>query len=262
MKKENKNATAGISTRHNPSVRIENATAGITLVSLVITIIVILILAGTVTVAGLDSVREAKKTAFITELEMIQEKVDTIYEKRKLNEENIAYYDTLGKDLSFVDQSKLNMLLDGKEETGYRYFSKEDLKQLDLDNMNQDVIINFSTRDVASIVGFEIENTVCYRLPDIPGYRVNNVEYTNKNTQSPTFDVEVTQLSDSWLITVKNIVYNSNVGAGTLSYKTTNSSEWIIVGENNFFKVEQYGSYDIRYTDSAGNSTTIQKIIE
>lgn len=214
-----------------------NAESGITLVSLAITIIVIVILAGVVTTSGTDAIKNSKQTAFITELEMIQEKVDTIYEKRKLNEQNIEYYATLGHDLSLVEQSKLNLLLDGKEETGYRYFSKDDLKQIDLDNMNQNVIINFETRDVASINGFEIENVVCYRLTDIPGHRVNNIEYENKNTEAPTFDLEVTELSDSWLITAKNIVYNSNVATGTLSYKMHGNSQWIIVGKNNYFEV-------------------------
>ncbi|MBO5479270.1 MAG: hypothetical protein J6A04_06265 [Clostridia bacterium] len=157
---------------------------GITLVSLAITIIVMIIIAGTVTTTGIESVRNAKRTTFITELEMIQEKVNTIYEKRQLNEENATYYDTLGKDLSLVEQSRLNIVLDGKEKKGYRYFSREDLKQLDLDNITQDVIINFDTRDVASVTGAKIDGKLCYRLTNIPGYQTNEIEYINKNTRS------------------------------------------------------------------------------
>lgn len=39
------NNSKGISTRHNPSVRIKDSTAGITLIAFIITIIVLIILA-------------------------------------------------------------------------------------------------------------------------------------------------------------------------------------------------------------------------
>lgn len=196
-----------------------------------------LIIAGVATTASLDSIRSAKKTAFITELEMIQEKVNTIYEKRKLNEEDIAYYDSLGQDISVIDESKRNQVLKETSQEGYRYFSKENLEQLDLSDMSQDVIINFETRDVASVTGIEMDGEMYYRLTDIPGYTGQKIEYTNKNTLAPTFDVEVNKLSNSWQFTIKNIVYNSNVAGGTLSYKLHSSNNWIIVGETNYFEV-------------------------
>ena len=216
----------------------ESNTSGITLISLVITIIVMLIIAGISVTAGLDSVRNTKKTAFITELEIIQEKVNTIYEKRKLNKEDIAYYNSLGQDVSVVDESKLTEVLNGISQEGYRYFSKEDLSQLDLSDIAQDVIINFDTRDVRSITGIEIDGTIYYCLTDIPGYTGQKIEYTNKNTLAPTFDVEVTELSNSWQFTINNIVYNSNVEGCTISYKLHNNENWIIVGETNYFEVK------------------------
>lgn len=212
---------------------------GITLISLVITIIVMIIIAGVATTAGLSSIENAKKTSLITELEMIQEKVNTICEKRKLNKEDITYYDSLGKDISSVDEEKLNVLLDGIEQIGYRYFSKEDLKQLELDNMTQDVIINYDTRDVASISGITIDGETYYRLSDIPDYPENNVEYNNKNIHAPTFEVQVNKLSNSWQFVIKNIVYNSNVASGIISYKLQNEENWIIVGEEKYFEVAQ-----------------------
>ena len=167
---------------------------GITLISLVITVIVMLIIAGVATTAGVESIQSARRTSVITELEMIQAKVDTIYEKRKINEEDISYYNSLGQDISVVEQSKLDIVLEGIEQEGYRYFSKEDLNKLDLDNMQLDVIINFDTRDIASINAININNKSCYRLQDIPGYQTNKIEYINKNTEAPTFDVEVNKL--------------------------------------------------------------------
>lgn len=210
---------------------------GITLVSLVITIIVLAIITGIAVSASTDSIKSAKRTAFITELEMIQEKVNTIYEKRKLNEEDIEYYNSLGQDVSKVEASKLLQILKGQSSMGYLYFSKEDLKKLDLDNISQDVIINFNTRDVVSLTGIEIDGNTYYKLLDIPNYAGQKIDYIDKNTEAPEFDVEVNKMASSWQIVMKNIKYNSNVARGTLSYKLNDSNNWIIVGEKNYFEV-------------------------
>lgn len=210
---------------------------GITLISLVITIIVLVIITGIGISASIDSIKSAKKTAFITELEMIQEKVNTIYEKRKLNADDIAYYNSLGQDVSNVGAPKLLEILKGQSSMGYLYFSKEDLKKLDLDNISQDVIINFATRDVVSTTGIEIDGNTYYKLLDIPNYAGQNIDYINKNTESPTFNVEVNKLASSWQVLLKDITYNSNVARGTLSYKLSDSEHWIIAGEKTYFEV-------------------------
>ena len=174
----------------------------------------------------------------ITELEIIQEKVNTIYEKIVLYEEDKKYYDSLGKDILVVEPSKLTQALQETSEEGYRYFSKQDLKKLDLDNITQDVIINFQTRDVVSLQGILIEDKTYYRLADIPNYPINKIQYIDKNTQAPNFEVEVNKISEFWQIRIKDITYNSNV-QGTLSYKLQDSSNWIIVGKANYFEVRQ-----------------------
>lgn len=229
---------------------------GITLVSLVVTIVLMLVIASTVTISGLDSVKTAQRTTFITELEMIQEKVNVIYEKRKTNSSDIAYYDSLGQDISVLSQAKLDEILQGASQEGYRYFSKQNLKQLDLDNISQDVIINYNTKDIVSVKGFEIDGTRYYRLTDIPTYNGYNVEYVNKNDKAPTFDVEIQELSNSWRFNIKNITYTSNVSGGSVSYKLHDSQNWILVGENKYFEVYSPGIYDVKLTDRAGNSTT------
>ena len=212
---------------------------GITLVSLIITIIVLLIIAGITTTAGIESIQTAKKTSMITELEIIQEKVNIIYEKRATNIEDKQYYDALGQDISVVEPYKLTEVLKETSQEGYRYFSKEDLKKLDLDNITQDVIINFNTRDVVSIEGILVDNQRYYRLADIPNYPINKIEYIDKNTQAPSFDVEVNKIAEFWQIRIKDITYNSNVEGGSLSYKLKEQQNWIIIGNTNHFQVRQ-----------------------
>ena len=127
---------------------------GVTLISLVITIIVMVILAGVVTYSGIESVDETKRIAFISELEMIQAKVNTIHEKIKTSKEESEYYNKLGKEVSSVlDETQLSASLGITSGEGFRYFSKTDLKALDLENMTQDVLINYDTREVISVIG-------------------------------------------------------------------------------------------------------------
>ncbi len=234
---------------------------GITLVSLVITIIVMAILASVGTIAGLDSIKTSQKVTFITQLEMIQKKVNTIYEKRKANVEDKKYYDNLGQELVGQTLERAYEILKDSQVNGFKYFSTKDLEKLDLDNISQDVLINFDTRQVYSYTGIIIDGVTYYCLEDIPNYTGYNIEYINKNNLLPSFSVEVTKQIDKWKISLNNIVYNSNVDSGELRHKLYTKQNWILDGENTSFIVDEPGLYDICLTDKAGNSTIIQKMI-
>lgn len=234
---------------------------GITLISLVITIIVLLIIAGTATYSGMESINKSLKIAFISEMETIQSKVNNIYEKGKLSQEDKEYYENLGQELSVVESQTLSKILGNSTPDGFRYFSTEDLKNLELDNITQNVIINFDTREVISINGIKIDETIYYKLKDIPNYTGYNVDYVEKDRQAPSFDVDIIQLENTWKFIVKNIVDNSNADGGTVSYKLHNDENWIIIEDHLSFEVDRPGLYDIRFTDKAGNSTAIQKFI-
>ena len=232
---------------------------GITLVVLAITIIVMTILATVVTYSALDSLRTAQKNAFISEMEMVQAKVNVIYEKMQNNTQDIEYYNSLGQDVSVLGEETLIKILGDSSRDGFKYFSKEDLKNLELEDINQEVIINFSTREVISTRGIKIGGVMYYKLSNIPNYKGHNIDYINKNTEAPTFEIEQTKLESGWKFTIKNIKYNSNVEGGTLSYKLHNDTNWIIAGQDTSFIATKPGIYDIKFTDKAGNSTTMQE---
>lgn len=233
---------------------------GVTLISLVVTIILMVILASVVTFGGIDSISSAKRTTFISELEIIQAKVNSIHEQRKASKQDKEYYDSIGQNVSVLG-TKLSEILGGSSQDGFKYFSKNDLKNIDIENVNQNVIINFDTREVISVDGIEQDGKKYYKLKDIPNYSGYNVEYIDKNTQPPTFDVEVTKLESTWIVKLKDIVYNSKVQGGTVSYKLNTNSNWII-NQNFSFEVKEAGLYDIKLTDKAGNSTIVQKEIQ
>lgn len=235
---------------------------GITLITLVITIIIMIILAGVVIYNGMESINTSRKLAFISELEMIQAKVNVIYEERKESNEKTEYYNLIGQDISNVDKVHLNEVLGQTNKDGFKYFNSSDLKKLDLDNINQEVLINYDTREIISLTGIEIEGVKYYKLKDIPNYIGYNVEYTNQNTQAPSFKVSQTKINDNeYRFTIKDVVYNSNVNGGTVSYKKHSETNWRLNGENTSFTVAEPGLYDIRFTDKADNATIVQAFV-
>lgn len=225
---------------------------GITLITLVITIVLLIIITGVVTYNGLESINTAQRTAFISELEMIQAKVNVIYEERKSSPEKIEYYNEIGQDISTLTLDKATEVLGETSKEGFRVFSITELKKLGLDNVNQEVLINYDTREVVSLNGFEIEGTRYYKLKDMPDYTGYNVDYINSNTQVPSFTVTKTKLSENnYRIKLENIVYNSNLIGGTVSYKLHSDTNWILNGENTNFTITKPGLYDIKFTDRA-----------
>lgn len=233
---------------------------GITLITLVITIIVMVIIAGVTAYSGFESLKSAKATAFTQELEIIQAKVNVIYEKRKTNSEEKEYYDKLGHDITVVNEEILSTILGDSSKEGFRYFSKEDLRLIDLDDIKQDVIINYDTCEVVSVTGIEIDGIKYYRLRDIPNYNWYEVEHVNKNTEAKDFIIDQTKLSDSYRVTIKDTNGN-DINSGTLSYKLHSDENWLLNGNNMSFIVREIGIYDVKYTDTLGNETVKKQSI-
>lgn len=59
---------------------------GITLMSLVITIVILLILASIATYSGIEVIKSSKLTKFTTEMKIMQTQVNNLYQKYKNNE--------------------------------------------------------------------------------------------------------------------------------------------------------------------------------
>lgn len=233
---------------------------GITLTTLVITIVVMIIIAGVTTYSGFESIKSAQTTIFTQELEMIQAKVNVIHEKRKNNDEEKLYYDKLGYDITVINEETLLQVLGESSKEGFRYFSKEDLKLIDLDDIKQDVIINFDTCEVISLTGIEIDGVKYYKLKDLPNYNWYEVEHVNKNVEEKDIIIDQTKLSDSYRITIKDANGNS-INNGNVSYKLHSDENWLLNGNNMSFIVNKPGIYDVKYTDTIGNEVIKKQFI-
>ncbi len=156
---------------------------GITLIVLVITVLLMLILAGTTINYGINSLSTVQLQNFSYELQQIQGKVDSIYEKIKLGDESyIILGDEITASTEAMNTLKLikgidysNMLDSQKDKyyyqgqfTYYRYLSESDLENLlDITSSPGDVIINFSTREVISVQGFAYKGRTYYTLNEV-----------------------------------------------------------------------------------------------
>ena len=158
------------------------AEKGITLISLVITVVLLIILAAVSINAGFDSIGTMKLQNFNYELQQVQGKVDTIYEKIKLGQ---TEYITLGsnitesteamqtlKTVKNIDYS--NIAEEDKENyyyeetnTTYRYLTEAEVKEvLNISSNPGDMIINFITKEVISVEGFDYDDTTYYTLTE------------------------------------------------------------------------------------------------
>ena len=216
---------------------------GITLVSLAITIAVMLILASVATYSGVNILRQAKLNKFTAEMKLMQTEVNDLYNRYKNGEDVL----NLGKDLTGqeeqVNKVFTNEASEITETTGYRYFDKETLDNLGIDGVDGEFFVNIEKRSVVSYEGLKYEGVTYYTLAQLPD-GLYNVDYQDRNTEKPTFDVATTVNNDKYTITVSNIQYNGYIEKWQVKYQKEGQTDWL-TSEDLSFQVESGGKYNI-----------------
>lgn len=144
--------------------------SGITLVTLVITLVLMAILAGVVVSVSKESILDSKITSFVTELEIIQQKVLVMNKEIQLGS---TVYDGIGIKYDDLDNNKKNKVKtilakhNITEFSNYIYMSKEDLLKIGLKNIEQNVIITNENFIVYSFDGIEIDGETYYSIEEI-----------------------------------------------------------------------------------------------
>ena len=234
---------------------------GITLISLVITIIVLIILASVTTYAGLNSIRTSKLTRFRQELELMQSQVNLLYEKYK-DEETI----TIGKDISEADSTKVenafNSIGSQVTQADYRYFDVDTLKDLGIEGIDEEYLVNIKTRDVISLDGFKYEGAMYYTLEQITG---QNNDYGTLNRGEITFYTSYYNICedsncDKLHIIIGDIQLSKYVGKCKIQYYNQSSDKWITLvkeytGKDYEFAIDSNDGVFVRITDASGNYT-------
>ena len=177
---------------------------GITLVTLIITVVLILILAGVAISSGGNTIDNSKLIQFNTEMQIIQSRVNELIEG-----DSIENLNTLGQSIPSSKSSQAITASGISSLTEYRYFNKDGLESIDIYNIDREIIINFSTRDVVDINGVEVDGTKVYRLNEwtnvvyAPGYEeYQEVEYI-EGTGTQWIDTGVVANNNSLSFEVK-----------------------------------------------------------
>lgn len=229
---------------------------GITLLSLVITIVILLILAGTATFTGIDAIGNSKITTFRTEMEMMRLQLNSASELDKYKKTESDVLSESQEDYLSVVQNALNE--DGLSITldieGFKYFTKEEIKTMSNTEISRNLYINATTKTIVSDEGVKYDGKLYYMLEQLPN-SLYNVEQNIQNSGEVTFNVTYDKLN----IIVSNIEYTAlYVEKGTVQYKLSTAEKWTTVAENTVsknltFQVPSYGEYDIRVIDAKGN---------
>lgn len=227
---------------------------GVTLTSLVVTVMILLILTSVAIYSGKSGIEESKQTAFQTELQIVQNRVNIIYQKMQTGDTS---YNDIGKDISNVDvqqQEKIKTALNLSSFDGFKYFDQEELKKIEIDNIKQKMLINFNERQVISVNGLKIDDLIIYTQEQLETGTYNN-EFQNKNKTNPEFNLSKQIFGLIGKVTVTDVKYYENVGKGNIKYRLKGSSYWNECIENTF-EVSVSGTYEVQIIDANNKYTT------
>lgn len=236
---------------------------GITLVALIMTIILMLILVSVTTYSGINSYKNAQVTKFVTQMQLIQAKVDDLVSSKTIEELNSM---NLQLPTTQDQQNAINSAISNKEVktndmNTYKVFSKDDiLNILDVEDVQNDIMVNFETREIISAKGIEYDGKTYYTQYKLPnGQTVINNDIVSRDLD---FTLEVSVDGINSTVIVKDI----KITNGNLSYKEQNDNysqtvtNYTEKGNEYKINISKSGNYTFKLQDNTSNEN-VQKTI-
>ncbi len=244
--------------------------SGITLIVLIVIIIVMSLLIGMVAYNVNNAVSSSKLTAFATELKIMQAQVDTLHQKMiDNNEVSVGDKKYRGEEIKEIGQSIENAENASKafeaegipesEQKNYKYYDKQLIKNLGVEGVDQDLLINIEKRNVLSHKGIEYKGKTYYALNSLPNveglYNVEHQDFEGK----PTFEVAAKQVSSEgkWEVNVSNIQYEGYIKKWNVKYKEAEEEDWNST-EKTTFTIDKHGTYKIKLVNENVESDEIE----
>lgn len=139
---------------------------GITMVTLVITVIVLIIITAIGVGTGSEIIKRADLQNINTNMMLIQAKVKTISEQAKFNKDTSNYKGTKVSEISGNEQIDKLPITD--KENCY-LLSQTDLDSMGLEKITIDegYVVNYNTNEIMYVKGFETDDTIYYNLTDM-----------------------------------------------------------------------------------------------
>ena len=246
---------------------------GITLVSLILTVAVLIIIVAVSLNVGSNSLDSTRLKGFYMQLEIVQKRVDDIAATNEsyIDEDgDTIFLKEQGKSFDGMEEKQQEILTDiiesvgGDVLTGYianfRYFTSQELENiLGLSDIDYNMFIDFENRIIIAEQGIEIKG-VKYHMLESTAYFIKN--NPNKNVGSIDFSVSVSKYgSNKYKLT---IMPGENIGdlqgTGIIKYKEITTNYWDTSRKMEIIVDEISKYYDIIYQDTKGNKS-MQKTV-
>ena len=143
---------------------------GITLVSLVITIIILMLITSVTVYTGTNVIKQVTLQNVNTDMMLIKAKVKTMEEQAKFNKDNSNYKGTPLIDVH--DNKKIDKLVDEEiveDITKYYLLSKEELNSMGLEKIDiaDGYLVNYESEEIIYVRGLKKDDNMYYKLSDI-----------------------------------------------------------------------------------------------
>lgn len=154
--------------------------AGITMISLVVTIIILVILSSIITYSGLSSIRNNKFEKLRFEMEIVQANVNLWYQQyidvpneeidigspipNSMLSELQGPTGTLNKVKEIADSMNIDM---SNDISSYRYFSKTDFESLQISGIENNYIIDIKKQIAILVEAYEYNGTNYYIIDQV-----------------------------------------------------------------------------------------------
>ncbi|MCI8273761.1 MAG: formylglycine-generating enzyme family protein [Clostridia bacterium] len=236
---------------------------GITLIALTITIIILLIVASISTYSGIETIKSSKFNKFTQELEIMQAQVNLLYDKYYSNGQETTK--KIGKDIPSGKMDKATKALracnvEESEKGEYRLFDEETIKELGVEGITREYLVNIRRRDIISLEEFQY-NGISY-------YRLSQIHDKVQVEKSADYEEVSFEISDpiktvaGWEIKISNIRFSEHVGKGKIQYRKEGTTDvWETIEVNDIertytFTMPELALYEVKVTDVREKSKT------
>ena len=178
-----------------------------------------LILATVAVETGIGSISESKMLSFVSKMQIIQKKVDNLVENNEFNELGAALTPSQKTMVeTIITAENLNT---NKDNVTLKYFNKATIiSQLEIENIDDDILIDFATREVISLNGIKYEGTMHYTQYNLPGGQKVVLNPPNRTVEFSTAVATINGLNATFTIS------GISISNGTLSYSRNNKETW------------------------------------
>lgn len=148
---------------------------GITLTTLVITIIVMIIITSVGIYTGTGILKQTTLQNINTNMMLIQAKTKTISEQAKFNKDTSNYKGI--KLIEVVGNPKIEELVSNdiiEDEENYYLLSQNDLNEMGLEKIeiSEGYVVNYNTNEIIYVKGFETNNQTYYKLSEMKNLKL------------------------------------------------------------------------------------------